>query len=73
MMNLVEAVQKECNRIKEEYIPAYGEIGRAGKHAIRMMKESITLAEAAVASGDAVDCLTALTDLRGYKLPESLE
>lgn len=66
-INMIEAIQAECNRLREKVIPEYDKIPE-GIFAATMMRHSIKLAEAAIASGDVVECVAALQDLRGYEL-----
>jgi hypothetical protein len=65
--NLIEEIQKECNRLRDEVLPEYDSIP-TGAFAATLMRASIKRAEEAVASGEAVDCVKALHDLRGWKL-----
>lgn len=65
--NIVEAILAECNRIRERVLPEY-EKAATGKIAAALMRRSIQLAEQAIASNDAVECIRALKDLRGWQL-----
>lgn len=67
MANLVEAIQEQCNRLRESVLPEYDKIP-TGVFAATLMRESIKRAEKAIASGDAVECIAALKELRGWKL-----
>lgn len=68
MANLIEAIQERCNELRDEYIPLYQSIGPAGDFAIMMIRHSISLAEKAIAEMDTVAMVTALKDLREFKL-----
>lgn len=64
--NLVQALQAEVGRVRDEVLPAYVEIGSAGTWALGCMREDIRLAEAAIGEGDAVAMLHRLAALREY-------
>lgn len=68
MANLIEAIQERCNELRDEYIPVYQSIGPGGTLAIALMRHSISLAEKAIAEMDTVAMVTALKDLREFKL-----
>jgi hypothetical protein len=65
-MNLIEGIQAECNRIRDESIPAYSDpmLRGAGAFAIAMMKADITMGEQAIASGDVVLMVKVLERLK---------
>lgn len=65
-MNLIEGIQAECNRIREESIPAYSDplLRGAGSMAIALMRADITMGEQAIASGDIVLMVKALARLK---------
>lgn len=65
--NLVEGIQRQCNRIRDEVLPEYDKIP-TGALAATLMRHSIKQAEAAVASGDVLAMLAAYKDLEGYDL-----
>lgn len=68
MASMIEEIQKECNKLRDEYIPAYRSIGPAGNFAIAMMQSTITTAEQAIANGDCVQMIRSLQDLREFEL-----
>lgn len=63
MSNLIEAIQKECARVRD-CIPHYEELGPAGAFGAAVLKECVTEGEASIASGDAVRMVEALDKLR---------
>lgn len=65
-MNLIEAIQAECNRIRDESIPAYAGplLNGAGSLAITMMRADIAMGEQAIASGDVVLMVKVLERLK---------
>ena len=65
-MNLLEGIQKEQKRLREELIPLYETIGPAGIVGIAMMKASIDGGDRAIASGDVVEMLRACRDLQEH-------
>lgn len=65
MTNIIEGIQEECRRVREQLLPAYADIGPAGAFGSLMLKQSVARGEAAIASGDAVEMVRALEDLRG--------
>lgn len=65
-MNLIEGIQQQCKRLRDELIPMYQECGPAGGFAIAMMRASITTAESAIANGDTIAMLKAYKDLEGF-------
>jgi len=66
-MNLVEGIQAECNRLRDRVLPEYDKIPE-GIFAATMMRQAIKRGEAAIASGDVVECLAAYNDLKGFEL-----
>lgn len=64
--NIIEGIQRQCARIRDEVLPLYDEIP-AGRFAASMMRNSIQDAEAAVASGDVIAMVKAYHDLEGYE------
>ena len=64
-MNLIEGIQKECNRVRE-IIPMYKAIGISGAFGVAMMEASIAQAERAVATGDTVAMVRAHKDLESH-------
>lgn len=65
-MNLIEGIQKEQKRVREELIPEYEAIGSAGALGVSMMIVSIANADRAIAAGDTVAMITAYKGLKGY-------
>jgi hypothetical protein len=65
---LIEAIQFECNKLREQYIPIYLEIGAPGMFAVSMMRLAITKAEKAIADMDVVAMVASLQELREFKL-----
>ena len=63
-MNIIEAIQERCNYIRETIIPAYDEIGDAGRFGKIMLQADITRAESTIASGDAIEMIAMLKALR---------
>lgn len=57
MSNLIEGIQKECNRLRE-CVKMYESIGPAGMIGAAMIKADIQRGEAAIASGDVVEMVT---------------
>jgi hypothetical protein len=69
MANLIEVIQPECNRLREQVLPEYEKLPNGvGMVAATFMKNSIRKAEASIASGEVVEMVTALNDLKGYSL-----
>ena len=66
MRNLIEGIQKECDRLRNDLIPQYQTIGSAGAIGIAFMKATIKTAEQAVASGDTVAMVRAYKELEGH-------
>jgi hypothetical protein len=67
-MNLIEAIQQQQTRFRDELIPAYEEIGTAGQFALQLtLKPLLTASEQAIASGDAVDMIRVLQQMRDVK------
>jgi hypothetical protein len=64
-VNLIEGIQAECNRIRDEAIPIYESLpGGAGRWAVLLMRGDIAMAEEAIASGDAVLMVTVLARIK---------
>jgi len=67
MENLIEGLQREMNRVRE-MITVYESIPKgAGIMGAMFMRESIKIAEVAIANGDTVDMMRAYTNLQEYK------
>ncbi len=62
-MNIIEAIQAQCRRVRENLLPAYAEIGPAGHFDAAVLKLAVQEGEAAIASGDAVRMVQALKRL----------
>lgn len=67
MANLIEGIQKECNRLRDTVLPEYDKIPE-GIFAATIMRDAITRAEAAIASGDVVACVESYKELQGFNL-----
>lgn len=65
MESLVEALPKEQQRVRE-LLPIYDAIP-TGIFAATMMRQSLTRAEKAAASGDVVEMIRAYEELKGYE------
>ena len=63
---LAEALPLEIARVRDEVIPAYVSIGPSGLIAIVFMRDAVSAAEQAVASGDAVSMLRSYAELKGF-------
>ena len=63
MENLVEGIQRECNRCRE-LVEDYKSIGTAGVFGRAMIEADIREGEAAIASGDVVRCVAAYKALQ---------
>ena len=62
--NLFDVLMAEIRRVREEVMPLYVEIGRAGAIAVALMKLSLEKADTAVAEQDVVKMLVAYGDLK---------
>ena len=65
-MNLIEGLQQEMNRVRE-IKKEYDEIP-AGKFPSTMIAASIMNAEQMIATGDTIEMMKALEDLRTYQI-----
>lgn len=63
-----DALPREMARIRDEVIPVYQSIGSAGGFAIAMMKQDLDAAAKALATGDVVEMMRCLAELKGYEL-----
>jgi hypothetical protein len=63
MENVIEGIQRQCNRVRDELLPAYESIGPAGKFGAAMLKLAVKNGEAAIASGDVVQMVAAYKEL----------
>lgn len=65
-MNLIEAIQAECDRLRR-CISHGVEIGPAGKFYILMAQQEISKGEQAIASGDVTKMVTALASMKEFQ------
>jgi hypothetical protein len=63
MANLIEAIQVECNRVRE-LLPYYEELGPVGAFGAAALKAAVKAGETSIASGDIVQMVRALDSLR---------
>lgn len=63
-MNMIEAIQERCNYIRDTVIPEYDRIGPAGTIGKMLLQQEIKNAEAVIASGDVVQMVCTLKELR---------
>jgi hypothetical protein len=68
MANIIEGIQDQQKRLREEIIPVYESIGVAGKSALFMISLAMKKADEAVATGDTIGMIAAYKDLEGFKL-----
>ena len=66
--SLATAIQNRITELREEYIPAYQLIGRAGWFTLTTVKQAMLNAEQAIAAADTVQMARSLQELRGFKL-----
>lgn len=66
MSSLAEALPAEMARVRHEVMPAYREIGPAGAIALAMMRHALDGAANSAASGDVVEMLRSLEQLKGF-------
>lgn len=63
-MNMIEAIQAECDRVRK-IIKIYDDLpDGVGVFGSSWMKELIKRSEKAIATGDVVQCVACLTELR---------
>ena len=62
--NIIEGIQAECRRVREQLVPAYEEIGPVGAFGKAMILAAVQEGEAAIASGDTIRMMQALVALR---------
>lgn len=62
--NMIEAMQRECNRVREIIRIYEGLDAGVGVFGATWMKELITRSERAIANLDAVECVVCLKQLR---------
>jgi hypothetical protein len=63
MANLIEAIQTECDRVRQA-IPHYEGLGPIGRFGAAALKNAVTEGQASVASGDVTRMVAALQSLR---------
>ena len=63
-MNVIQAVQAECKRIREVVLPEYALIGAAGLPGLFLIKADLVEGEAAIASGSVTRMVESLQKLR---------
>lgn len=66
MTSLAEALPAEQRRVRE-LIPLYQSIGQAGIPATLLMKDALSRAEVASASGDVIAMIRCYEELKGFK------
>lgn len=64
MGNVIEGIQKECNRCRQ-LVGIYSSLGPIGVFGRTMIEADIREGEAAIASGDVVRMVAALKALQG--------
>lgn len=64
-LTLGEALPKEMARVRDELIPAYQEIGLAGRFGIIQFQRLLDEAAQAMIKGDVVEMLRVYTALKG--------
>lgn len=62
-MNLIEGIQKECNRVRK-IIPHYDDLGPVGLFGATMLRAAVKEGEEAIASGDVVRMVSAIRALQ---------
>jgi hypothetical protein len=65
-VNLIEGIQEQTRRVRDELIPMYESIGPAGAFAIAMMRAALKEGEAAIASNDVVRMVRACKSLEEF-------
>lgn len=68
MTTLGDELPKEMARIRDEIMPVYVEIGKAGAFALMLMRRDLDNAAQAMASGDLPGMIAAYQSLKEYKL-----
>ena len=61
-----EALPREMARVRDDVMPAYLEIGAAGRFALMMMRADLDRAAKVMIAGDTVGMLAAYTSLTEY-------
>lgn len=67
VVSVGEALPIEMARVRDHVMPAYRAIGQAGAFALASMRRDLDAAARALAEQDAVACVRALQELRGYE------
>ena len=67
-LSLGEALPKEMARVRDEVLPRYLEIGKAGAFAVAAMRSELDAAAKALAEGDIPLMMEAYESLKGCKL-----
>lgn len=62
-MNIIEGIQQQCNRVRDELLTAYESIGPVGNFGKAMLKLAIQEGEDSIASGDVVRMVAAYKSL----------
>lgn len=68
MDTLGEALPREMARVRDQVMPPYIEIGRAGQLALTMMRADLDRAAKAMAEGDVVEMARAYQSLKDYSV-----
>lgn len=63
-MNIIEGIQQECERCRK-LLEQYKSIGPVGAFGHAAISADIKEGEAAIASGDAIRCISAYKSLQG--------
>ncbi len=63
-MNVIEAIQEQCNFIRNEIIPKYDKLGAVGAVGRILLRQEVKNAEDVIASGDTVQMIATLESLR---------
>lgn len=67
-MNLIEGIQAQQKRVREDVIPVYEALGAPAGIAVALMRAAIAAGDKAIASGDVIQMLAAHADLEGFTL-----
>jgi hypothetical protein len=63
---LGDALPREMSRVRDHVLPAYVDIGEAGRFAATMIRNTLDVATKALAEGDVVMMLRAYQELKGF-------
>jgi hypothetical protein len=67
--NLIEGIQEQQQRFREEIIPAYESIGASGQLALQLLlRPLLARSERAIASGDVVEMLCVCKEMQDMEL-----